>query len=70
MKKRKKAIIITVIVVIIISIGLISYYVYRSKDKTHINDFSSIKEIVQYDGHQYIKTTKSYKIFLSFFIFI
>ena len=59
MKKRKKAIIITVIVVIIISIGLISYYVYRSKDKTHINDFSSIKEIVQYDGHQYIKTTKS-----------
>ena len=57
MKKRKKAIIITVIVVIIISIGLISYYVYRSKDKTHINDFSSIKEIVQYDGHQYIKTT-------------
>ena len=59
MKKRKKTLIFLGIALVIIIIGLIGYFLDKSRPKTSVNDFSSVKEIIEYDGHEYIRTEKS-----------
>ena len=53
MKKRKILIffgIILLILIIVIIRNLITHY----KEKTSVNDFSSVKELIEFDGHEYI----------------
>lgn len=53
MKKRKILIffgIILLILIIVIIRNLITHY----KEKTSVNDFSSVKELIEFDGHKYI----------------
>lgn len=59
MKKRKKIIISLIVIFVIIIIGLIGYFLSRTREKTSVNDFSSVKELIEFDGHEYIKEEKS-----------
>ena len=61
MKKKKKLIIIIICIVIIVFLVLGNLFSYlKNKNKTYnsINDFDSIKELVEYYGCDY-KTTKN-----------
>ena len=61
MKKtnKKKFFIIFLIIICIIALAIISILVKKNKPKTSLSDFSSIKEIVEYDGHTYISMENS-----------
>lgn len=56
-KKRKLIILVIILVLAIIVISRIVINV--NKPKTSIDDFSSVKEIVEYDGHKYISMQNS-----------
>lgn len=51
MKKKKVLIILAIILIIIVIARIV---INTNKPKTSINDFSSVKEIVEFDGHTYI----------------
>ena len=58
MKKKKVLIILTIILIIaIIIIAKITRD--ANKPKTSINDFSSVKELIEFDGHTYISMQNS-----------
>ena len=59
MKKRKRIMIIAIIVIVII-IGLIIYLASynRKKEYTSVEDFSTVKEVLEYLGCNYIRTEK------------
>ena len=58
MNKKRKLIILAIILVL--AIIVISRIVINvNKPKTSIDDFSSVKEIVEYDGHKYISMQNS-----------
>ena len=58
MKKKRNLIILAIILVL--AIIVISRIVINiNKPKTSIDDFSSVKEIVEYDGHKYISMQNS-----------
>ena len=58
MKKKKVLIILTIILIIaIIIIAKITRD--ANKPKTSINDFSSVKELIEFDGHTYIPMQNS-----------
>lgn len=52
--KKKNIIIIIATVIIIAIIAIIVILINNNKPKTSINDFSSIKELIEYDGHEYV----------------
>lgn len=56
---KKRSIILSIIFLLIVILISIRIAVINSKTKTSINDFSTIKELVEYDGHKYINTIKS-----------
>lgn len=59
MKKRRNLIIVLGIIILIVIIGLAKYLIETRKEKTSITDFSSEKEIIEYDGHEYLGKKKS-----------
>ena len=58
MKKKKVLIILTIILIIAIITIRISI-IDANKPKTSINDFSSVKELIEFDGHTYISMQNS-----------
>ena len=58
MNKKRNLIILAIILVL--AIIVISRIVINiNKPKTSIDDFSSVKEIIEYDGHKYISMQNS-----------
>ena len=73
MKRKKKIIIIIIVIILLLALGnLFSYLINKNKQYNSIDDFDSIKELVEYYGCKYKKTKNSseegYKkdIYLSF----
>ena len=58
MKKITILIIVSIIIIVAI-IAIARILISRSKPKTSIEDFSSVKELIEYDGHEYIGMQKS-----------
>lgn len=58
MKKKKVLIILTIILIIAIII-IAKITIDANKPKTSINDFSSVKELIEFDGHTYISMQNS-----------
>lgn len=58
MKKKKKLIFLGIIIFIII-IVIIRFIIINNTEKNSINDFSSVKELIEYDGHKYITMQNS-----------
>lgn len=58
MKKKKVLIILTIILILLI-IVIARIIINVNKPKTSINDFSSVREIVEFDGHTYISMQDS-----------
>lgn len=58
MNKKKSIILLIIILLIIILLGakIISN---NNKNKTSVDDFASIRELIEYDGHKYIDMKKS-----------
>ena len=57
---KKKRIIIIVAIILILAIIIVARIVINaSKTKTSLEDFSSVKEIIEYDGHEYISMENS-----------
>ena len=73
MKKKKKLIIIIIVIILLLILGnLFSYLINKNKEYNSIDDFATIKELVEYYGCEY-KSTKNSKedgyskdIYLSF----
>ena len=59
MNKKKKVFVFLTIIFIIILLVIIAIVIDKNKSKTSIDDFSSIKELVEYDGHKYITMKNS-----------
>lgn len=57
--KNKKFVIISLIILFVIFIIGLKIFIELNKEKQSIDDFKNIKEIVEYDGHTYIKEEKS-----------
>ncbi len=57
--RKKSVIVILTIIIIIAIIAIIISLVNNNKQKISIDDFSSIKELIEYDGHQYIDMQNS-----------
>lgn len=55
---KKKSIILIIILLIIVLLG-IKIIQNKNKSKTSVDDFSSIKELVEYDGHKFIDIKES-----------
>lgn len=59
-KKKKLIIIILIIIILIIALGnLFTYLKNKDKEYNSIDDFDSVKELVQYYGCKYIRTKNS-----------
>ena len=58
MKKKEVLIILTIILIIAIII-IAKITIDANKPKTSINDFSSVKELIEFDGHTYISMQNS-----------
>ena len=58
MKKKKVLIILTIILIIAVII-IAKIIIDMNKPKTSINDFSSVKELIEFDGHTYISMQNS-----------
>ena len=58
MKKKEVLIILTIILIIAIII-IAKIIIDMNKPKTSINDFSSVKELIEYDGHTFISMQNS-----------
>ena len=58
-KKSKVFVFLAIIFFIIILLIIIRIVINKNKSKTSIDDFSSIKELVEYDGHKYITMKNS-----------
>ena len=56
---NKKKLIILLIAVLIAILILARLAISITKKKTSVDDFSTIKELVEYDGHKYISTKNS-----------
>ena len=52
--KKKKVLIIFTIILILLIIVIARIIINVNKPKTSINDFSSVKELIEFDGHTYI----------------
>lgn len=61
MKNKKKLFIIIAVITVILVIGLIFFLVNRNQTKqyTSVEDFSTVKEVLEYLGCKYIRTEKS-----------
>ena len=57
---KKKRIIIIVAIILVLAIIIVARIVINAnKPKTSLDDFSSVREIVEYDGHEYISMENS-----------
>lgn len=57
--KKKKLIIILAIILIILTIVIVRIIIQINKPKTTVDDFSSVKELIEFDGHEYIAMENS-----------
>ena len=57
---KKKRIIIIVAIILVLAIIIVARIIINAnKPKTSLDDFSSVREIVEYDGHEYISMENS-----------
>ncbi len=54
MKKKRILIILAVIIILIAIIFIVRSIINANKPKETIDDFSSVKELIEYDGHEYL----------------